>query len=196
MFMEKSREQGNSLPVTWPTGDINLPFGRKRKCFHMSASSHQRDQHSKGRVYTQGKRTQPRSFSIVRGGLFPTKRQHVLGWTFLSIYGLSWRDPGALSERTGPQDRSWERPGKGLEAEGDAQNATPAPEVQAGDQQGTAPPGRGMSEACLLPGPRSALPLTNSHLISVSTDPQRGSPEGSFLLPRTHSSRPAPGSQA
>lgn len=150
----------------------------------------------KGKCILKKKGHNPGAFSIVRGGLFPTKRQHALGWTFLSIYGLSWRDPGALSERTSPQDRSWERPGKGLEAEEDEQNATTAPEVQAGDQQGTAPPGRRTSEACLLPGPRSALPLTNSRLISVSTDQQRGSPEGSFLLPRTHSSRPAPGSQA
>lgn len=56
MFIGKSRERGNSLPVTWPAGDINLPFGRKRKCFHMSASSHQRDPNNKGRVYTQPRR--------------------------------------------------------------------------------------------------------------------------------------------
>lgn len=72
-------------------------------------------------------------------GLISNKRQHLLGWTFLSIYGLSWWEPGALSERTGPQDRSWERPGKGLEAEEDEQNATTAPEVHGPEVQGRRP---------------------------------------------------------
>lgn len=43
------------LPVTQPMGDINFPLGRKRKCFHMSASPIQRNQSKKGRVYNQDK---------------------------------------------------------------------------------------------------------------------------------------------
>lgn len=105
------------LPVTRPLGDINLPLGRKRKRFHMSASAcpERPTQKRKRPQSSPNKRAPPRSLSVVGCGLSaPTEsdRGSAAGGGPHSL------PPGGASGPRGRVLRSPERPRRAVEAAG------------------------------------------------------------------------------